>query len=521
MNDTDYTSSIAQAEIAAANGQAETALHWYQRALEEKPDDFYALSHAGAVCASLRKYESMSLYFHKAAELNPDSGEIYFNLGNAYFYRADYKRAFEYYVEADRKGCDREISVRLYFQMAALFGVRGDTESQLVYLHKCEDADKNAVFTMTSDFLSEKLKALLALEHYEGAEQCAAQLVAVSRTSFQNYMVYFSVLMAAGKPRLAKETLSEAEKYADMTAEDRSTLVVQRVAVYIALAETDAKLKESYYQKALNTLNAAKAREDVTPEQRNEIRAVLAEVYIKMERYDSAIDCLEAVLHPVRNPEAPQIKPFTPPDPAQILDMMKADVLEMSEQVRSGKVAADLYKYAEIRYDEQGNPVHVYDDAVFEALSSEQGAGESPPTDAGETEIPSPAISPEFRDRLTYLMLSCVLAKDDFEEARRWAKILKHSANDYYSYFGLYSEALTERKIMSDPAAVERKYAETIAFFRNRSFSNPRDTLASVFRARLYAEEGSYEKAAEIARLLSEAERKTILDYMETCKAQQ
>jgi hypothetical protein len=77
---------------------------------------------------------------------------------------------------------------------------------------------------------------------------------------------------------------------------------------------------------------------------------------------------------------------------------------------------------------------------------------------------------------------------------------------------------LIELKINGRSSDVERKYAETIAFFRNKTFENPNDVLASVFRARLYAEQGKFEKAKEIAILLSEDDRNSILNYIEQCQ---
>lgn len=64
----------------------------------------------------------------------------------------------------------------------------------------------------------------------------------------------------------------------------------------------------------------------------------------------------------------------------------------------------------------------------------------------------------------------------------------------------------------------DKKYAEAIAFFRNKSFADHSDVMAVLFRARLYAEQGKYEKAKELALLLAESDQKSLMDYIEKCK---
>ena len=513
MNENDAQYNLKQAEIALNNEQYETALELYRKALNDEPENLLALSRAGAVCMMLEKYENALRYFHRAIEVDPDNGDNHFNLGNAYFFQDQYSKAFDCYVDAKERGCSEDITARLYYQMALLCSVRGDIKSALIYMRMCEDADASGTIAASPDLLSEKAKLYMSLEDYDNAERSAAQLVAAAPAVFANYMVYFSLLMARRRYSAAQRALSDAEKYADMSDDDRATLLMQRASVYIALAEADSNLKQSYYQKAVNTLNAAKAREGVTAAQKNEIRAALAEAYMKTEQYDRAIACLNDVLSPAKKPEAPAPIPFVEPAPDEIMQRMQSDVDLVAQTIDP----ADLELYSEVRYDEEGNPVRIYDERAFRALE-ERDTGAAPEAEDSTEAEETADISEDLRDRLNFLMLSCVMAKDDFTEAKKWAGVLKNSGNEYYAYFGLYTEALAERKLMENPEDVARKYAETIAFFRSKSFENLRDTLASIFRARLYAEEGSYAKAGEIARLLSESDQKAVLDYIESCK---
>ena len=95
MSDTDERLHLGQAEIALNNGQYETALELYRKALNDEPENLLALSRAGAVCMMLEKYENALRYFNRAIEVDPDNGDNYFNLGNAYFFQDQYSKAFD------------------------------------------------------------------------------------------------------------------------------------------------------------------------------------------------------------------------------------------------------------------------------------------------------------------------------------------------------------------------------------------------------------------------------------------
>ena len=120
---------------------------------------------------------------------------------------------------------------------------------------------------------------------------------------------------------------------------------------------------------------------------------------------------------------------------------------------------------------------------------------------------------------MLFTLLTCTLEKEDFEASRPLAGILKHSANRYYSYFGTYAETMICGKLEGiDSQAADRKYAETIAYFRSQSMAEPGNMLAPIFRARLYAEQKKFAKAEEISNLLGAEDRKAVLAYIDQCR---
>lgn len=500
---------LVNAEIAFANKQYNAALTWYQKVLEVTPDDIYVLSRAGALCVPLGKFEDALVYFGRARELDPENGDNAFNYGNACFFNKDNVKAFEMYVEAEKVGCSDDVKPRLYYQMALLCSMRQDIKSSLVYFKKCEESDKTGMISLNPDLISEKLKLYMIQQDYAKAETCAAQLVAIAPTEFKGYMVYFSILMAQKQYAAAEKLLEDARSYAELTDENSFALTLQVAALHVT--------KEDY-SKAISVLEARKAAGGLTNEQLCQLLLALAEAHAKNNDQNKAIRILQAMLagtafaqpvpvQPVRNIPARELTP------EELEDMIQQDMSAIQEKIDTGEIDADMGLYAEADYDEEGNLVHYYDDAFF-AAARQPGSTEAPAQDTAEQY----ELSKELREKILFTLLSCHLAKDDYAAAQKLAHVLRHSDNKYYNYFGIYTSALTERKLTGSSDAANRKYAEAIAFFRNKSFADATDTLASIFRARLYAEQGKFAKASEIAYLLSDTDRKAVLDYMESCK---
>lgn len=509
--------ALMNAEIAFSNNQLNEALEWYQKVLDETPDDIYVLSRAGAICVPLGKFEDALTYFERAKNLDPENGDNYFNCANACFFNKDSVSAFSNYVEAERLGCSDDVAPRLYYQMALLCSMRQDIKSSLAYFAKCEAADKDGMLAISPDTISEKLKLFMALQDYDNAERCAAQLVAIQPTDFKHYMVYYSILMAHKKFSSAKKVLENAGQYAELTENDQFVLALQRAA--LLMAQGDANDGQGY-SKAINLLENLCASDDLTDEQNYQAVITLSEAYLKAELYDKAISRLYSVLSPKAEKDSTNtvsVAEFHELSDDEIERLVQQDIDRIQEKIDCGEIDDSLGTYATIEYDEEGNERHVYDDSVFSSLKTSDTATKEESPDPQKSN--SDEMTLAFREKIYFTLLSAFLGKDDFSNASKYANILKHSENKYYAYYGLYISTLAELKINGKTSEVEHKYAEAIAFFRNRSFEDHSDSLASVFRARLYVEQGKTEKAREIAHLLSEEDRQAVLDYVDNYPA--
>ncbi len=499
---------LTNAEIAFSNNQYPISLEWYKKALEKRPGDIYALSRAGALCVSMGQFDSALIYFGRALELDPENGDNAFNYGNACFFFKDIVRAFEMYVAAEKLGCSDDVKPRLYYQMALLCSMRKDIKSALLYIKKCEESDRTGVVSLNPDLISEKLKLHMVQQDFTNAEKCAAQLVAINPTEFKSYMVYFGILMAHKNYAAAQKLLYDAEQYAELTEENRFALTMQIAALYAAKGEGN---------EAIRVLEERKKAGGLTADQRNQLLLTLAEAYSKNENFDTAIGILQGMLS-VRTcpqPVSAAIHPTVPEEDLsadELDEMMRRDMESVQEKIDSGELDANLGLYAVPDYDEEGNLVHYYEEGTFTC-------DEPPAEDITQNETDSYDLSGELREKVIFTLLSCYLAKDEFVSAQKLSPVLQHSKNKYYSYFGIYVNALTERKLTGDSDTANHKYAEAIAFFRRKTVADANDVLACIFRARLYAEQGKYAKATELAHLLAETDRNAVLKYIEQCKA--
>lgn len=508
---------LLNAEIAFSNKQYNEALTWYQKVLEKTPDDLYALSRAGAICVPLGKFEEALKYFGHAKELDPKNGDNAFNYANACFFNKDNVGAFAAYVEAEKLGCSEDVIPRLYYQLALLCSMRQDVKSALVYFKKCEEADRGGMISLNPDLISEKMKLYMVLQDYANAGKCAAELVAIQPTQFRNYMIYFSIVMANKDFDKAEKVLKDAQSYAETSTDDNVTILLQLAALYVARAEHDTTNRDRHFEQAINILEKQINVAKLSQGQMVNVLLTLAEVYLKAGEYSKAIKCLQFILNGrvTFQPKTEEKDIVGELSPEEIEAMMQADMDMIQEKIDTGELSADLGLYAEMEYDEDGNLVPKYDETMFSLLNNFDGTETETPVEV-QNNSGTFEITVDIREKVYFTFLSCYLTMDDFVSAEKYAIALRHSGNTYYNYYGVYAYAMISGKLKTNDA--DKKYAEAIAFFRNKSFADHSDVMAVLFRARLYAEQGKFEKAKELALLLAESDQKSLMDYIEKCK---
>lgn len=529
---------INNADTALVHGRVEEALALYKKALTEKPDDIYALQRAGEISARMQLYEDALKYFGKCRQLEPENGEHAFDYANACFFNRHFAKAFENYIEAERLGCSDGVLPRLYYQLALIGISRKDYKTARVYLKKCEEADLQGVVALDPDMIVERVKMEMLLGDFEAAERQAARLVAAAPEKFSHYMVHFSLLMQLQKYDKAEKVLADAEKYAELTDENRLALIMQKAKLFMEKAAGDDN--RVYSRKVVQLLEEYLGAKNITAKQRSTAKITLASAYLDLENYDKALACLAGVdttaekeTAPVQAEPQPQPKTDKPAENTERAKVLVYDAQGNPHYVYADSKASaaaqpqnryNVQQKETVVYDALGNPHYVKTNAAGKVAAKEiredlMDYSEELPEEAviEDTEAGEYELTAEEREKVQFLTMSAYIGKDDFAPALEIAEVLKHSENKYFAYYGLYVCALMKSKLYGMTEEVKGEYTKTIAFFRSRTFENPGDSYALVFRARMYAETGKYAKAKELARLLADGDREVVLKYIDTC----
>ena len=128
-------------------------------------------------------------------------------------------------------------------------------------------------------------------------------------------------------------------------------------------------------------------------------------------------------------------------------------------------------------------------------------------------------------EKVDFIKLTCYLGKENYKKAAKLTLPLITSENEQYSYFATYADAFSAKKLAEKDAKLlgkaEDKYNNAIAFFNNKVFTNPLDLFATIFRIRLYAENGKCGKAEELIKILPDALKSELNKYVEDCRLEQ
>ena len=530
-----YKEAVGNADIAFANGKFENAVSWYDKALKEAPNDEYSLSKAGTALVSISKFEEAFGYFQRAVEAGPENGDNLFNLANAYFFSGDISKAMEYYTQAEIKKCSDDVKARIYYQMALMCSIKMDYSNALVNYQKYEDADKTGQAAIDTEVIAERVSLYIKLEDYENALKYTMKWLSLAPSDLRCYIVYFNLLMAEEQYDKALSALDDAEKYAVKSPEEQYAVDVSRANFYAAAAGTEIDKDSNFNDKAYELMNQLVVSEYGSPEEKNELVLALGELCISMQKVDEAIQLMQMLTEESETAEedaAPAGELSFEADPAEVDAVMTSQLAAMEAKVASGEISEDLGDNVPVNYDENGNPVRDYPDGIF----GEDENGYKLPEFEGvdmkaleeqdaEDERIAKAV---FKAKVNFTLLTCYAFKEDYEQTLKYARLVKNTPdNTYYSFFGRYSEAYAIKKLAQQgkqftKEQADRKYQEELAFFRAQMLkANEDSAYALIFRTRMYAETGKFDKALELAELMTDSDKAALVQYVDECRKEQ
>ena len=100
--------------------------------------------------------------------------------------------------------------------------------------------------------------------------------------------------------------------------------------------------------------------------------------------------------------------------------------------------------------------------------------------------------------------------------------VLKNSSNKAIVAFGVYIQAFSARELSKvgkerTPIA-DNLYNRAITYFKSQMMQDSGNIESVVYRARLYAENGKFILADEMAKLLDEDTHKSLTEYILKCR---
>lgn len=528
-----YKEAVANADMAFANGKYENAVSWYDKALKEAPDDEYCLSKAGTSLVSLSKFDKAFGYFQRAVDADPNNGDNVFNMANAYFFAGDIPKAMENYTAAQLLECSDDVKARIYYQLAMMCSIKRDYQSALINYQKYEDADKTGQAALDTDLISERVNIYIQIEDFDNALKYTLKWLDLAPSELRAYIVYFNLLTATEQYEKALKVLDDAEKFAVKDENDKYAVDVSRANLYINAAGSPLDENGDFNEKAYEMMNELILGEVGDQESKNQLVLGLGELCISMGKVDEAIELMQMLTSKTDADDDISVSSQAPDaakvDPAEIDAMMSEDIARMDAMVSSGEVSDELGDNVPVNYDENGVPVRDYPDGIFG--TDENGyqlpdfKGIDMEAAIKQDEEEERAEKAEFEAEVNYTLLTCYAFKDDYENTLKYARIVKNTPNNtYYAYFGRYSEAYAMMQLAKQGKGItmeeaERKYAEEIAFFRSEMLKMNMDSAyALLFRSRMYAEQGKYAKAEELADLMSDQDKAAVLEYIRECR---
>jgi tetratricopeptide (TPR) repeat protein len=167
------------------DGDLDSAIAHYEKALHSEPDFYPALNNLGAIYEGRRDYDRAEAAFLKSIACSPEDSEAYINLGHVFFEEGHYDKAIARLDEGVKRSPDSAVA---YFLLGSAYLKAGEldrAESSLQQATRLDPAGMaSAHLQLANVYLKkgEKDAAGLQLQSYLDARPSDPQAAAIKRT---------------------------------------------------------------------------------------------------------------------------------------------------------------------------------------------------------------------------------------------------------------------------------------------------------------------------------------------------
>lgn len=496
---------IADSRLAFIQGQYDESLTLAKRALELDVTNSDAYLCIGNAYMSKGDYETAVVYYSKAAENDPENGDRYFNWGYALAAYDHSAEALAVFAKADELGCSPEVTGQLYKILGMVCFDFGKYEDAIINFTKAEQ-----IIGIDMDILERKALSFGMSGSVAYGIEVANQIKLFSPSKYLGYQIAKELLLQDNRIDEAEKELDRAERFANPTIE----LYFDRISLELAKYET--KNDEIYLNKALNIINKALSTLKPTVEDTVNCYINAAEIYIRMEDGDMAVNCLRAAENPIQsfNERFSVLK---------IPVLSHSDIIIMPNEREINRAVDDVKRS--------------YSEREIERISRENAKmaskSESKNVDMILTPLPKKIsstnsdynlderkpfeYSQEISDRIAKLYIAAYTLKKDTVHIKAYAAQLIKSSDINSKYIGKYSmvKALKDE----DYFKIDEEYEELIKYFRNETIKDPSNMSVISFRIQCLIDIERFDEAEEMCNLVSDDLKKSLIEQINEMKS--
>lgn len=215
-----------QGAAMMGKGMHKEAKEYFSKALTiEKNLELYM--DLGNATASLGEYDEAVEAFSNALMIEPDNGEVLFNIGSVYLLQKKFKKTLEFYNKAEEKGFKKVV---LYTNFAAIYKALGDTQMELRNYTKAIEANP-----LRGDLYVKKISLYIEQRRFHEALNTLEELRKVVPDAFEGYDLAAKIHLGFNENEKAIEVLLQGIEKFPKDLNIRNSLV----SVYIKLNEIE------------------------------------------------------------------------------------------------------------------------------------------------------------------------------------------------------------------------------------------------------------------------------------------
>ena len=504
-----YSENMSNSNVAFGSGEFFSALKYAEAAIKEQPKETEAYYAAGKACMSMEDPNKAAEYFKTALEIDDKNGNGHFLLGYANAMAGDTASALRALTRALENDCDEMLKGQIYKIMSMINTDHGDFENALLNISQAEQYTG-----IDYELLQQKAACYASMKDYRETLFTLNQMKLLQPNTYTAYSLAFHIFMDLNIYDEAIKELDRAAEFAGLNMDYYNDRVAY--AMMHDLTDNSPEALKKRWNDVLNAIDTALKKGEPTADQAYESYLRAAQIYLSMEKPDSALRCLDASEDTVssfnngfsvlesksdNSSQEPMQSVLSPEEEEEIMQE-KWDNGEFDEI--SEKIQEVLDEVGDDDPEEAAEAVQKYLTPLDSVPVSEEEKPELYML-KGTFEIDNVQ-----RDMQTSLYLSAYEMKNDYDNMLHKARELQASDIVGNQYTGIYYE-LKVGKYRND-VNWQKKYRDRINFWMKKMLEDPTDYLSAAYRIRSYIDIGDFENAEQLCSCMPTDMKESLME---------